>query len=186
MEKRTLLLLIAIFLVAACHSVSDSSKGPGVSYERDAPVDNGYALLYRLLGDEKDLSKLLFIKRTRPEVATLMKQISNTARAGHQQIEGFSKTDPLLNLTSEGLPAAETETRKDISHTKEKALLGGKGRDLELELLLSQNEALTYGYHLAARTARVETRPERRQALFQLATDLSELQQKVHALLAVK
>jgi len=49
--------------------------------------------------------------------------------------------------------------------------------------LLSQNEALTYGAHLAATIARSETDPERQQFLQQVSASLGELRQKVLALL---
>src|SRR5437016_7282162 len=86
-------------------------------------AEHGYALLFDLMGDEKDVAKLRFIKHERPQLKELVKEISKTCGEAHKQLERFGKADPSLNLKSLGLPAAEVETRKAIDKTKEKALL---------------------------------------------------------------
>jgi len=52
---------------------------------------HGYALLYDLLGDEKNVSKLLIIKRDRPELKNLVKQISERTGKAHKELEKFFK-----------------------------------------------------------------------------------------------
>lgn len=138
-----------------------------------------YALLFDLLGDEKDVSKLLIIKRDRPELAVLIKKISHISADGHKQLAALGKADPNLNLKDLGLPAGEIETRKAIAKTKGKSLLSAKGKDFELRLLLSQSEALTYGAHLAGTIALHETNPARSALIQQLSKDLTDLQKQV-------
>jgi len=144
---------------------------------------HGYALLYDLLGDEKDVSKLLIVKRERTELKTLIKEISQKSGQAHKQLSDFAKGNSQLNLKDKALPAAEVQTRSSISKAKAKELLTEKGKDFELQLLLSQNEALTYGVHLAATTAKAESDPKRAEFLQQLSGELSQLRQKVLAML---
>lgn len=145
-------------------------------------VNNGYALLFDLLGNEKDLSKLLVAKREREEVRELVKEISDVTGRAHQQLESFARSAG-LNLKERGLPWAETETRAAISKTRAKELLIEGGKEFELRLLLSQNEALTYGVHLADTIGRREADPDRAKFLRDLSAELTRLQQKVVAML---
>src|SRR6185436_19382267 len=115
---------------------------------------------------------LLIIKRERSELKEVSKAISHTAGEAHKQLEKFGKADTSLNLKDKGLPAAETTTRESISKAKAKELLTDKGKDFELKLLLSQNEALGYGEHLALTAAEKETSPERLRFLRNLTRDL--------------
>jgi hypothetical protein len=141
----TLWLLFGCLLVAA--SGRETSERPGKAELRPltGQSDRGYALLAELCGDEKDLSKLRFLKRERPELKSLLQEIAETNRVAYETLQRFAKANPALNLKDTGLPAAEVAARKAISKFKEKAILSSKGKELEVELLLDQNEALTYG-----------------------------------------
>ena len=88
---------------------------------------------------------LRFIKREQPDLKTLISDISRASSAAYSRIEEFGKSNPYLNLKNEGLPLAELATRKSISTMKTRLLLHNKGAEFELQLLLSQNEALVYG-----------------------------------------
>lgn len=170
------ILLVAIFLVG-CEAFRTAPKTQPQPEPGD--VEHGYALLFDLMGDESDVAKLRFIKHERPEVKELVKEISKTCGEAHKQLEAFGKADPGLNLKLLGLPAAEVETRKAIGKTKEKALLTDKNKEFEIQLLLSQSEALMYGAHLALVTALTERQAERARFLQMLSGDLTRLQKKV-------
>jgi hypothetical protein len=146
--------------------------------------NHGYALLADLCGDEKDVSKLRFLKRERPELKALLQEIAATNRVAFEALQKFAKADPALNLKDKGLPAAEVATREAISKFKEKAILSSKGKELEVQLLLDQNEALTYGSHLAGVIAAAEPDPQRREFLQQLAGQFGILQQRVLTMLS--
>jgi len=73
----------------------------------------------------------------------------------------LASADPRLDLTDTGLPIEEVRTRQSIAVTRSAQLLAASGREFELELLLSQNEALTYIGHLADTLSRHEQDPER-------------------------
>ena len=145
--------------------------------------NHGYALLYKLLGDEKDVSKLLIIKRERAELNELVKSISETAGRAHKQLEAFARADETLNLKDRGLPTPEEQTRAAIAKTRSKELLTEGGKDLEVQLLLTQNEALTYGAHLAQTLARTERDVARSRYFTDLAGELAQLQRKVGGML---
>ena len=143
-----------------------------------ASSSQAHALLFGLLGDEKNVSKLLIIKRERPELRALIHEISERAGKAHKELEAFAKSDRTLNLKDQGLPSAEVLTRNAIAKARTKELLTESGKEFELRLLLTQNEALTYGGYLAATAAASDTLGNRRQMLEQLSTDLLQLQKK--------
>jgi hypothetical protein len=167
-------------LLAGCVLAHGAASQRPTGKAQDA---HGYALLYDLLGDEKDVAKLRFIKHQRPELKQLVKEISARCGEAHKRLEAFAKADTSLNLKDLGLPADEVAARKAISKYKEKALLTEQGKEFEVQLLLSQNEALTYGAHLAQILAPVESQPERAQYLSKLSFDLLQLQQKILGML---
>jgi hypothetical protein len=174
-----LYLLFGFLLVGSGCQSSAASQNAGPRPVTGQVDNHGYALLADLCGDEKDVSKLRFLKRERPELKALLQEIAATNRIAHETLQRFAKADPALNLKDTGLPSTEVAARQAISKFKEHALLSSKGRDLELQLLLDQNEALTYGSHLAQVIAHTESEPRRREFLEQLAAALGRLQKKV-------
>jgi hypothetical protein len=62
---------------------------------------------------------------------------------------------------------------------KTRLLLHSKGAEFELQLLLSQNEALVYGANLAQVLAASETDSERAQSLRETADRLLQLDHRV-------
>jgi hypothetical protein len=177
-------LFFTVALISGCMTTAASREAsaaqPTASVASSGPsADHGYALLFDLLGDEKNVSKLLIIKRERAELKEVIKAISHSAGEAHKQLEKFGKSDPTLNLKDKGLPAAEVAARESISKAKAKELLTDKGKDFELKLLLSQNEALTYGEHLTLTAAAKETNPQRLQFLQNLTREMGQLRQRV-------
>ena len=75
--------------------------------------NNAASLLADLLGDEKNVSKILIIKSNSDELGKLMKAISKTADDGKDQLEALAKADSTLNLNALQLPPGEIATRKD-------------------------------------------------------------------------
>jgi hypothetical protein len=139
----------------------------------------GYALLFDLLSDEKDVAKIRFIKRPRAPVTDLLKEISATSAAAHKELERFAKADKSLNLRDQRLPAGEMLAREAISKTKRNTLLSSKGKDLEVQLLLTQQQAMSYGAHLAQTLAKDEKNPSRQQFLEKLSEQLTGLETKL-------
>jgi hypothetical protein len=140
--------------------------------------NNAASLLNDLLGDEKNLSKILIIKRHYPQLAVLVKAISKTAGDGQDELETLAKNDKTLNLQVIQLPPGEIATRAAIQKTKEHELIFSSGQKFEINLLLSQTDALDYGSHLAKIAAENSTSPEQQHTFHSLDVALNALFQR--------
>jgi len=145
--------------------------------------NNCYSLLHQLLNDEKGVGLLRFIKSEAPDVKELVKRIATTCGTGAKLLEKLAQDDPSLHLDDISLPPGELATRAAIAATKQKELLGQSGETFELTLLLTQTEALSYGWHLAEVASLNERNPEQARALAGIGVDLHQLNDEVFALL---
>jgi hypothetical protein len=177
---------IGIFIfIAGCATkpqpVAPSAAAPPPVAEdaRLAIRNQGCSLLYHLLSDEKNLSKILLIKKEQSDLGELIKKISNFSGDTAKQFEAFAKADSHLHLNMDGLPQAEKETRDLISKTRAKELVTKSGEKFELRILLTQSEALTYGAHLAVVAQSHETDEARKKFLADTSQALQDLHQAV-------
>jgi hypothetical protein len=153
--------LIICLVACGCHSTSSKSE---FNHHRQAVVNirvNSYSLLYDLLNDEKNVSKLLLIKHESRELNRLIKDISTASGQAAEQLKRFSEQDGALTLDALNLPPGEAMTRKAIAATKTKELLESSGDTFERALLLTQIQALNYGAHLALVAADNDPDPAR-------------------------
>jgi hypothetical protein len=111
--------------------------------------NNVASLLYDLLGYGKNVGKILIIKRNSEELGQLIKAISKASVDGEKQMEQVAKNSSGLNLRAIQLPQGEKATRDAVAKTKEHELLFSSREEFEFNLLLTQAEALSYGWHLA-------------------------------------
>ena len=174
-------ILTSVLLVASLGCASTGA--PSRAREAPAASGHGYALLYEILGQERQVSNLLTIKEERPALETVIDAIAETCDAAYERLEELAKESPRLDLADTGLPAEEARTRQAIAATRRDQLLAASGRELALQLLWTQNEALTYAAHLADTLARSEPDPARLAFVRALWKDLTRLQQDVQALL---
>src|SRR5687768_2051962 len=56
-----------------------------------ADLPAGYALLFDLLSDERNVSKLLLVKKERDELDKLINEIADAAKAAHKKLEQLGK-----------------------------------------------------------------------------------------------
>ena len=143
--------------------------------------NNAASLLADLLGDEKNVSKLLIIKHSSPQTAQLIKTISKTADDGGKQLDALAKADNALKLDAMQLPPGEKDARDAESKTEEHELLFSSGVTFEFNLLLTQAEALNYGSHLAKVAADNSSAPEAQREFHSLETSLNDLYERVVA-----
>lgn len=179
-----LAVLVVTGLLTGCQSPKPrpvSESGP-----RKELRNNCYSLLYQLLEEQKDVSLLRFIKREPSDVKTLITKIAKTSATGGRLLEELARQDPAIRLDDLRLPPGEMATRDAIAATKEKELLSQSGVAFELSLLLTQTEALSYGWHLAKVTSENEPDPERARALAGISEDLKAAYQEVFTLLLAK
>jgi hypothetical protein len=148
--------------------------------------DNALALLDDLLNDEKNLSKVLIVKRNSDELGRLVKSISKVAGSGAEMLRAMAKSEPGLDLKKQDLPPGEAATRKAISKTKEHVLLHSKDAEFEFQLLLTQVEALNYGASLAMVAAENEPRANNTRELLALGAQLRDLHEQVLAMLRTR
>jgi hypothetical protein len=189
-----LLKISALFLLCslcACKSLQHPTATPSPSApetdEKSAADlqtrNNALALLDDLLNNEKNLSKILIIKRNSDELGRLVENISKTAGKGADSLESLAKSEPGLDLKKTNLPPGEAATRKAISKTKEHELLHSKDAEFEFQLLLTQVEAMNYGAHLAMVAADNESQPARTREFLELGAQLRNLREQVEAML---
>jgi hypothetical protein len=143
---------MGLLILALCGGCAHTEKPPAAIPNPTLPQhvrNNSASLLNDLLNEEKHLSKVLLVKRESDELQRLVERISAAAGRGAKQLEQLAKTNATLQLTVAGLPPGEAAARAAIAKTKQRALLQSSGTEFELNLLLTQIEALNYGAHLA-------------------------------------
>jgi hypothetical protein len=177
-------LLLAVCVLTGCQS--PKAMPPSRNDASLSTRNNSYSLLHQLLDDESDVSLLHFIKSEHPDVKSLVQRIATTSETGATLLEQFAKDDPTIKLDDISLPLGEAATRDAIASTKEKELLNQTGDKFELTLLLTQTEALSYGWHLAAVASIYEPNPNHAHALAGIAVDMDNLYHEVFALLLAK
>jgi hypothetical protein len=192
------IVLLAIFAMLAVAGLCGcQSAQPTAAMEAANPVvpkkpvnlftrNNSLALLDELLGEEKDVNFILVVKTAPPELKRLVKDIAKTAGQGAKMIKAAEKKDPGLKLAGNGLPPGETAARAGLSKTKEHDLLHSKGPDFELQLLLTQAEALAYGAQLALDVAVNDTQPDRSRQFARFSEQFKLLHGQVVAMLQAK
>jgi hypothetical protein len=156
---------------------------PSLSIGQLQMRNNSVSLLYDLLGDEKNVSKVLIIKGNRESLHNLIKNISATTGDGAKRLEQLAKKDPTLNLRALELPAGEKATRDAIAKTEEKELLFSSGENFEFTLLLTQADALSYGWHLAKIAAENSIDPAQIREFDSLSVAMQDLYKQAVALM---
>jgi hypothetical protein len=176
--KQVLILLIAFGLVCGQTNAQESASDKSKLEIRN----NAASLLADLLGQDKNVSKILIIKRNPDELRNLMKAISKAAGNGTDDLEALAKGDKSLNLHALQLPPGEVAARAAISKTDEHELLTTPGGEkFELRLLLTQTEALKYGSHLAKVAAENSSLPEQQRKFRAIDVSLNNLYEQVVA-----
>jgi hypothetical protein len=180
--------LILLCGLCSCKTEQQPSAAPEPTETEKQGADlqtrnNALALLDDLLGNEKNLGKILIIKRNTDELGKLVADISKTAGNGAKMLEALAKTEPGLNLKATSLPPGEAATRKEMSKDREHLLLHSKDAEFQFQLLLTQVEALNYGAHLAMLVAENESQPDRTRDFLRLSAELRELNERVLAML---
>jgi hypothetical protein len=168
---------------AALPKPASQKNSPAISADELQMRNNSASLLYDLLGSEKNVSKVLIIKGGREALHSLVKDISVTTGDGAKWLEQLAKTDPTLNLHAIELPPGEKATRDAIARTEEKELLFSSGENFEFTLLLTQADALSYGWHLAKIAAENSADPVQIREFDSLNLAMQDLYKQVVALM---
>jgi hypothetical protein len=159
---------LVLFMLTGCQS---AGSRPPTSDGPTSDLHQGYALLYSTLKDESQLDKALLLKNPGDEVESLVKSIAQFASESRTRLDTFAREDATLNLTFDGLPVLEAETRNAISSATAKALLLSGGDEFARHIMLTQYEALKYIRHLAGELADRETVEARKRFLERVSDD---------------
>ena len=100
-----------------------------------------------------------------------------------KQLEAYDREDGGFDLKDLDLPPGEQTTRDAIASTKKWDLLGHTGEHFELSLLLTQSEAMNYGWHLAEVAGKNDSRPERAKYLAELGEQMKGFYREIYLLL---
>jgi hypothetical protein len=185
-----MLVLSALVLLCGCGSphpaaVTPMEIDPVTARQPADPMvhDNALNLLHDLLGQEKNVSKILLIKGVSPGVKQLIKNISAAADTSLKTVESFAPTNVPPDWDRLGLPPGEKAARAAMAKTKEHELLHASGQEFEFLLLMTQSEALGYGTELARAAAENEPEPARARELAAISNELNQLHADVLGLL---
>src|SRR5688572_21080656 len=66
----------------------------------DTDRNQGYALLYVLLGKNQDVDKILTIKSTTPATAAIVKDIAKLCKDAKLKLDEFAKEDSTLGMAA--------------------------------------------------------------------------------------
>jgi hypothetical protein len=178
--------VLAVGLLCGCqtHRPAPATRSANAtSKDAHATWSNGYVLLHQLMSDEQDVNKLRFFKHEQPDVKDLINRIAKASGEAVKRLEAFNQEGGGVDFKALDLPPGEQTTRDAIASTKERELLGHTGERFELALLLTQAEAMNYGWHLAEVASKNDSRPERARYLTDLGKQLKSFYQEINQLL---
>src|SRR5687768_2890212 len=93
--------ILALALLAGCATPPERALDPPTA---DPPARHSqkqnYSLLFDLMNDEKNLSKLLIIKNESRELRELVQAISNRAKTAVDQMLAFARADGSLDVNN--------------------------------------------------------------------------------------
>jgi hypothetical protein len=173
-------LFVCVLAVTGCTTIQKIL--PTADWGQARVRNEGYSLLYKLMDQESDVSKILIIKHASSPVADVIKEIASTCGFAKKGLDLFHEKDN-LNLKMADLPEIEQKTRLAIASTDTKQLLTSSGKTFEHRLLLTQVEAMNYASHMAKVLHDQETDPLRKQFLATLSQHCATLHDKVIDLL---
>ncbi|MFA9477459.1 hypothetical protein ACERK3_04035 [Phycisphaerales bacterium AB-hyl4] len=156
--------------------------------ERNRELSEGYALLYDLLEENRQIDQAVRIpfRSVSDETRALLGDIASASGDAADRLYEFADAAAELGLDEDGLPTLETATRDSIASATQRALLAGDRNRFELYLLLSQTEATRYAAHLARQLAEAEPQSARRAYLEDTYEQFDQLYERVLDRLAVQ
>jgi len=178
--------LIAVSLLLAlligCQTARPYAAAPPTD-EAGVERNHGYALLYSTIESETQVDQVMMVKRPRPEVAELLREIAGFAKAQREQLDALAVADDSLGYDIHGLPYVEAKTRDLITATTTRSIMLSGGKAFEFNILLTQHEALSYIKHLARALHEMDDDPDRQAFLKSLADEAGVLHERVITLM---
>jgi hypothetical protein len=148
--------------------------------------NEGYALLYKLMSDEKDVNKIVIFTRADDSVVKLIKEIAAAADAAKTEMDTFPKADNHIEYDEPDLPKIEARSRELQAKQDEKGLLGSSGKDFATLLIFTQAQASDYAVQLSKAIMENEHDPVRLTFLTNLSKQFADFHERLMSLLTVK
>jgi hypothetical protein len=177
-----------LFCAAVVCGCAHMPPGPTASAPAEVAPDsnkkiqlrnNAVSSLYDLMGNEKNVSKVLIVKHGGTDLSLLIHAVSRTTGDISDRLDQMAAADPTFQLYALKLPAGEKAAREAIAKTEEHELLFSSGDNFQFQLLLTQADALSYGWHLAKIAADNSTKPEEVHAFTEMSGAMRDLYQQV-------
>jgi hypothetical protein len=162
-------------LVGGCAESRPATGSGGAIHERN----QGYSLLYKLMSDESQVGGIFVIKGADASVQSLVKEIGTACQDFKKQMDTFPKGVAGIEFDVADLPPAEAETRKLIAGNETHTLLFSSGKEFELNLLLTQVQAMSYATYLSKAIEQQEDDPGRKKFLTNLSVRSAVLHDRV-------
>jgi hypothetical protein len=147
-------------------------------------LNDGFTLLYELMGKESDVDKILILRNASEPTQAIVQEIAKTCAAAKEHLDLLAKQNRLLHLDHHELPRAEIDAREAIAWSTTKKLI--LGAEFELKLVLTQISSTEYAAFLALTLADRDKDKERKAWLQELGKSFQELHQKIVQRLMVK
>ena len=114
---------------------------------KELRLNDGFTLLYELMGKESDVDKILIFRNASMPTQTIVREIAKVCITAKDHLDSLAKKSPLLRMNQHDLPKAEMDTREAIEWATTKKLL--LGSEFEVKLILTQISATEYAAFLA-------------------------------------
>jgi hypothetical protein len=175
-------LFLLLFLFVGCASQQKICPCPQAAKENcKQGLQEGYALLYVLANQEKDVDGLLKIKKTSPANQKLIQGIAEVNRDIAKSLEAWAKNDPENSMSRTGLPEFEEKSRGLIAkHITVQLLFSRKQQSIKC-LMIAQHQAMVYEASLLEVLRKSETIKERKK---KLAEDKKRVDNLAHGIYA--
>jgi len=154
--------------------------------EPKQPIQEGYALLYALANQEKNVDRLMRDHGTSPRSQEVMEEIARVNRDLLGSLERWAQDDPARSGSRSGPPDLEAQGR-DLMRQEVtwQLLLSGK-RESAKTLLLAQHQTLIYESCLLKAIRGSEGCKERRKETGEYAERIDRLSSRVAELITVE
>jgi hypothetical protein len=146
-------------------------------------LNDGYSLFYDFCNQESQVSLLLWIKTTPPDIAAYTKEITATAKADMAILKNFSANNPAMKLDKISLPPFELSVRKSMADDRKQELIwGSSGAAFAQAVRMTQSEVTNYGLHVAKVLSETEPNPDRARAMHEIYEKWKALHEEAYKL----
>lgn len=152
-----------VALIALLATVTFSTKADAAAPKSGESY--GYALLYSVVSQDKEVDKLLWIKDPGKSIETWIRDISAFCETVTNQLKAWESNGSVKNLSKTGLPPAELEARSRASSRTRGELLFSTKTNLRVNLIVAQLKALGYCSDLCHATAKLTDNSSQQQTL---------------------